>query len=217
MTLSPASVLEYLLCSFLISRGQIWWESERCHTKLLWAHLHTHRQNSKPTVFSQGILFRNLPGKGVMKSQKICGVRQSIEREVRRSFLFVRLKRKNMWAWLSLSVQKIMKDEFVHSEESFKRCDFHHYDTFTWPNWGMCPVWYCEKKKIKKWICQLGRKFQTVWHSSLRYIYPTKSRKFPAWYSEGRVSSRNITAFIWFIQTHLSYLSNLQLESTGAT
>lgn len=106
VTLSPASVLEYLLWFFLISRGQIWWESERCHTKLLWAHLHTHRQNSKPTVFSQGILFRNLPGKGVMKSQKICGVRQSIEREVRRSFLFVRLKRKNMWAWLSLSVQK---------------------------------------------------------------------------------------------------------------
>lgn len=174
MTLSPASVLEYLLWFFLISRGQIWWESERCHTKLLWAHLHTHRQNSKPTVFSQGILFRNLPGKGVMKSQKICGVRQSIEREVRRSFLFVRLKRKNMWAWLSLSVQKSwrtnlstrkkvsngatfittihlpdqigecvqsdivkkkkLKNESVNSEESFKRCDIHHYDTFTRQN-----------------------------------------------------------------------------------
>lgn len=214
MTLSPASVLEYLLWFFLISRGQIWWESERCHTKLLWAHLHTHRQNSKPTVFSQGILFRNLPGKGVMKSQKICGVRQSIEREVRRSFLFVRLKRKNMWAWLSLSVQKSWRTNLSTRKKVSNGATF--ITTIHLPDQiGECVQSDIVKKKIKKWICQLGRKFQTVWHSSLQYIYPTKSRKFPAWYSEGRVSSRNITAFIWFIQTHLSYLSNL--ESTGAT
>lgn len=212
MTLSPAYVLEYLLWFFLISRGQIWWESERCHTKLLWAHLHTHRQNSKPTVFSQGILFRNLPGKGVMKSH---GVRQSIEREVRRSFLFVRLKRKNMCALPQSFSAKNHEGRICPLGRKFQTVRLSSLRYIYLTKLGNVSSLILWKKKIKKWICQLGRKFQTVWHSSLQYIYPTKSRKFPAWYSEGRVSSRNITAFIWFIQTHLSYLSNL--ESTGAT